>query len=85
MKRLTATTIILGMLAVAFLIPAALLVLGGLFLIVNRTMGGISAGAGGFSFNFSRGSASFLILILMLAAFISWITQKILRRQNSRR
>jgi uncharacterized membrane protein YvlD (DUF360 family) len=85
MKRLTATTIILGVLAVAFLIPAALLVLGGFFLIISRTMGGISAGAGGFSFSFSRSSARYLVLILMLAAFISWITQKILRRQNSRR
>jgi hypothetical protein len=87
MKRLTATTLVLGVLVFAFLIPVALLLVGAHTLILNHTASGIAAGAGGFSFSLSRRAVQtpFLIIILMLATFISWLTQKILRRQKPRR
>jgi hypothetical protein len=84
MKRLAATTVLLGMMVLAFLIPVALLFVGILVLIFNRLTNGIGARTGGFSISSRSASLSLLIIILMLAAFISWLTQKILRRQKSR-
>ncbi|MDQ2856165.1 MAG: hypothetical protein M3R68_07530 [Acidobacteriota bacterium] len=87
MKRLTATNVVLGVLVIAFLIPVALLMVGALALILNYCASGIGAGVSGLSFSLSRRAfqTTFLIIILMLATFISWLTQKILRRQKSRR
>jgi len=89
MKRLTATTVVLGVLVFTFFIPVALLFMGGVVLVLKRTGGGIGGGAGvvdfNFIFTFRSVSLGFLAIILLLAAFISWLTQKILKRQNSRR
>ena len=87
MKRLTATTVVLGVMVLAFLIPVTLLFVGALALILNYTTGGIGGGIGGFSFGLSRRAfqTTLFIIILMLAAFISWLTHKILRRRSSRR
>ena len=84
MKRLAATTILLGVMVLAFLIPVALLFAGILVLILNRLTNGIGASTGGFSVSSRPVSVSLLIIILMLAAFISWLTQKILKRQKPR-
>lgn len=83
MRRLTVTTAVLGVMVMAFLIPVALLFVGGVVLIVNCRTGGIAAVAGGFSFRSI--SASVLIMIVILAAVISWLTHKILRRRSSHR
>ncbi|MCU1267334.1 MAG: hypothetical protein JWM21_3652 [Acidobacteria bacterium] len=85
MKRLTATTVLLGLMVLAFAIPVALLFMGAVVFILTRHTNGITARAGGFNFSLRPGSAGSVIIILMLAAFISWLTQKILKRRNSRR
>lgn len=87
MNRLAATTVLLGAMVLVFLIPVALLLVSALALIFNYTTGGIGAGAGGFGCSLSRRAVltTLFIIILLLATLISWLTQKILRRQNSRR
>ncbi len=86
MKRLRATTVLLGVLVVVFLVPVGLLFAGGMVLILRRLHHGIVAGNGGFTFAFRPLKINLLlVLIVGLAAFISWLSQKILRRQNSRR
>jgi hypothetical protein len=80
-------TILLGVLVLAFLVPVGFLFAGSVALILGRMEKGIAAGTGGFSFVALsvRKTELLLVLIVALAAFISWLTQKILRRQNSRR
>jgi hypothetical protein len=91
MNRLAATTILLGVMVLVFLIPVALLFVSALALILDYAAGGIGAGTGGVDFSFifslSRRAVltSLFIIILLLAALISWLTQKILRRQNRSR
>lgn len=87
MNRLTATTVLLGAMVLVFLIPVALLLVSALALILNFTTSGIAACAGGFGFSLSRRAVltTLFIIILLLATLISWLTQKILRRQNARR
>lgn len=80
-------TILLGALVLAFLVPVGFLFAGSVALILGRMEKGIAAGTGGSSFvAFSiRKIELLLVLIVGLAAFISWLSQKIMRRQNSRR
>ena len=86
MKRLKATTVLLGVLVLAFLVPVGYLFAGSVALILGRMQNGIAAGTGGFSLSLSpRRVELLLVLIVGLAALISWLSKKILRRQNSRR
>ena len=86
MKRLRAMTILLGALVFAFLVPVGFLFAGIVALILGRMEKGIAAGTGGFSFALGpRKIELLLVLIVALAALISWLSQKILRRQNPRR
>ena len=88
MNRLAATTVLLGVMVLVFLIPVALLFVSALALIFNHTTGGIGAGTDfGFVFSLSRRTVLTIlfIIILLLATLISWLTKRILRRQDSHR
>ena len=83
-KRIDITAILLGVLALAFFLPVAILFASVIALIVGRTTGGISAGAGAFSFAFGLRRITLVIaFIACLPILVGWIRRKISRHRNT--